>query len=100
MANDNLPLNQIAPAARPVDAFIRPATPNVAAPAQPQMMPNPQGIRLIPQGSGGSVQGINQFQELAMALRPFSQGLVDLAAIGVAKPIGRVMGARRIEIRV
>ena len=83
MANDNLPLNQIAPAAKPVDSFIRPATPNVAAPAQPQMMPNPQGLRLIPQGHGGSVQGVNQFQELAMALRPFSQGLMDLAGTGM-----------------
>lgn len=93
MANDNLPLNQIAPAAKPVDSFIRPATPNVAAPAQPQMMPNPQGIRLIPQGSGGSVQGINQFQELAMALRPFSQGLVDLAGTGM-----QIYATREYEI--
>ena len=80
---DNLALNRVAPAARPVDSFIRPATPNVAAPAQPQMMPNPQGIRLIPQGSGGSVQGVNQFAELALALAPLSKGLVDIAGAGM-----------------
>jgi uncharacterized FlgJ-related protein len=79
----NLPLNQVVPAAKPIDTFIRPATPNVAAPAQPQMMPNPQGIRMIPQGSGGNVEGFNQFQELALALRPFSEGLTDLAGLGM-----------------
>jgi hypothetical protein len=79
----NLPLNQIVPAAKPIDTFIRPATPNVAAPAQPQMMPNPQGIRMISQGSGGNVEGFNQFQELALALRPFSEGLTDLAGLGM-----------------
>lgn len=79
----NLPLNQVVPAAKPIDTFIRPATPNVAAPAQPQMMPNPQGIRMISQGSGGNVEGFNQFQELALALRPFSEGLTDLAGLGM-----------------
>ena len=79
----NLPVNQIVPAAKPIDTFIRPATPNVAAPAQPQMMPNPQGIRMISQGSGGNVEGFNQFQELALALRPFSEGLTDLAGLGM-----------------
>jgi len=80
---DNLPLNQIRPTARSVDSFIRPAAPNVAAPATPQMMPNPQGIRLLPQGSGGSIQGVNQFAELAMALAPLSRGLVELASTGM-----------------
>lgn len=80
---DNLPLNQIRPAARPVDSFIRPATPNVAAPAAPQMLPNPQGIRTIAQGNGGNVQGVNQFAELALALAPLARGLVDLAGTGM-----------------
>ena len=80
---ENLPLNQIAPAARPVDSFIQPVRRNVPAPAQPQMMPNPQGIRVIPQASGGSVQGSNQMLELAQALAPVSQGLMSLAKYGV-----------------
>lgn len=80
---DNLPLNQITPAARPVDSFIQPVRRNVPAPAQPQMMPNPQGIRMIPQASGGSVQGVNQMAELAQALAPVSQGLMNLAKYGV-----------------
>jgi urease gamma subunit len=77
-----LPQNQIRPAAQPVDAFVRPASQNTAAPAAPQMMPNPSGIRIIEQGSGGSVQGSNQFAQLAEALAPFSRALVDVAGAG------------------
>ena len=77
-----LPLNQIRPAAQPVDAFVRPATPNVAAPAAPQMMPNPSGIRIIQQGNGGNVQGYNQFAQLAEALAPFSRALTEVAGTG------------------
>jgi hypothetical protein len=77
-----LPQNQIRPAAQPVDTFIRPAQQNTAAPAAPQMMPNPSGIRIIEQGGGGSVQGYNQFAQLAEALAPFSRALVDVAGAG------------------
>lgn len=77
-----LPLNQIRPAAQPVDAFVRPAQQNTAAPAAPQMMPNPSGIRMIEQGSGGNVQGSNQFAELAEALAPFSRALTEVAGAG------------------
>ena len=78
-----LPLNQIRPVAQPVDAFVRPATPNVAAPAAPQMMPNPSGIRMIEQGNGGSIQGYNQFAQLAEALAPFSRALTEVAGTGM-----------------
>lgn len=82
MPREELPQGQIVPAARPVEAFIQPARPNIAAPMAPQMMPNPGGVRTIGQGSGGSVQGVNQFQELAQALAPFSRGLIQLANYG------------------
>lgn len=78
-----LPLNQIRPAAQPVDAFVRPATPNTAAPAAPQMMPNPSGIRIIGQGNGGNVQGFNQFAQLAEALAPFSRALMEVTGTGM-----------------
>lgn len=78
-----LPLNQIRPVAQPVDAFVRQATPNVAAPAAPQMMPNPSGIRMIEQGNGGNVQGYNQFAQLAEALAPFSRALTEVAGTGM-----------------
>jgi hypothetical protein len=77
-----LPQNQIRPAAQPVDTFVRPAQQSTAAPAAPQMMPNPSGIRIIEQGSGGSVQGSNQFAQLAEALAPFSRALIDVAGAG------------------
>ena len=78
-----LPLNQIRPVAQPVDAFVRPATPNTAAPAAPQMMPNPSGIRIIEHGNGGNVQGYNQFAQLAEALAPFSRALTEVAGTGM-----------------
>lgn len=83
MAREDLPQNQIIPAARPVDAFIRPAQQNVAAPASPQLMPNPSGIRMVGQGNGGNVAGFNQFQQLAQALAPFSRELMQVAGTGV-----------------
>lgn len=78
-----LPLNQIRPVAQPVDVFVRPATPNTAAPAAPQMMPNPSGIRMIEQGNGGNVQGYNQFAQLAEALAPFSRALTEVVGTGM-----------------
>lgn len=78
MARD-LPQGQITPAARPVSAFVAPRRRDIAAPAQPQMLPNPQGLRILPQASGGSVGGGNRFAELASALSDFSPGLLRMA---------------------
>jgi hypothetical protein len=80
---DELTKNQIQPAARPVDSFIQPERVQVAAPAPVQLMPNPGGIRVIDQGSGGNVQGSNQFAELAQALAPFNQRLTEFAGAGL-----------------
>lgn len=44
------------------------------------MMPNPQGMRMIGQASGGDVEGVSQMAELAAALAPFSKGLIRLGA--------------------
>jgi hypothetical protein len=77
-----LPQNQIRPVAQPVEAFVRPAQQNTAAPAAPQMMPNPSGLRIIEQGSGGSVQGVNQLAQLTEALAPFSKALTEVAGVG------------------
>jgi hypothetical protein len=82
MPRENLGQNQIAPQARPVGAFVQPGRVDVAAPGQPPMMPNPSGMRLIGQASGGSVQGVNQMEELSAALAPFSKGLIQLGALG------------------
>lgn len=83
MTRSDLPQNQIVPVARPLDSFIQPARQNVAEPLRPQMMPEPGGMRIIPQASGGNVQGVNQFMELAQALRPFGDGLISLGGAGL-----------------
>ena len=77
---DDLPQGQITPAARPVDAFLRPVDIQVAAPARPADFPNTPGISAISTGQTPSVQGANSYQELAEALRPFSKELVNATA--------------------
>jgi hypothetical protein len=83
MRTPQLSQGQIVPAAQPVDTFIRPLLQQTAAPAAPQALPNPQGIRLLGQGSGGSVEGSNQFAQLAAALAPFQRGTVGLVQAGL-----------------
>ena len=80
MSPRELPQGQIVPAARPVDAFIAPANPQAAAPVRPEMMPRVSQMNVISQGNGGNVQGYNNAEELAIALRPFNANLVNLTA--------------------
>lgn len=82
MADNNLPFGQITPVARPIGAFIQPAQQNVAAPAKPSMLGAPDGITTMQQASAGSVQGYNQYQQLATALSPFAEGLLKLGQEG------------------
>lgn len=79
---ESLGQNQISPQARPVGAFVQPGRMDVAAPGQPQMMPDLPGMRLLPQGSGGSVAGTNQLADLAAALAPFGKGAIALGGLG------------------
>jgi hypothetical protein len=76
---------QIVPAAQPVDAFIRPAA-FQQAPGLPQLRvfsSNVPQIGGIQQGSGGNVQGFNQWAQLADALAPFNEALTRTAVRGV-----------------
>ena len=79
----DLPGGQIVPAARPVDAFIRPAQLQARA-GLPQLRIGaaPQ-INTIQQGNGGNVRGFNQWAQLADALAPFNNALMKTAASGV-----------------
>ena len=75
---------QIVPAAQPVDAFIRPAA-FQRAPGLPQLRvfsSGPAQISRIQQGSGGNVQGFNQWAQLADALAPFNDALTKTAMAG------------------
>lgn len=83
MATRELPLGQIVPAAQPVDAFIRPAQLQARAGLPQIQMPGAPQLRTIQQGSGGNVQGFNQWAQLADALAPFSDALTKTAMRGV-----------------
>ena len=80
---DQLPFGEIRPGAKPIGAFVRPGDVQVAGAIRPVDMPTPGGISTVQRGSGGNVQGYNQYQQLAESLAPFSRGLMDLAEKGV-----------------
>ena len=82
MADKILPFGQLNPVARPIGAFVQAAERNVAGPAKPAMLGTPDGVTTLQMGSGGSVQGYNQYQQLATALSPFTETLVDAGAQG------------------
>jgi hypothetical protein len=78
MARDTqLPQGQLNPAARPVDAFIRPTDFQVAQPGRPAEIGAVRGVNAIGTGGTPNVQGANSFADLAEALRPFSKALVE-----------------------
>jgi hypothetical protein len=72
-----LPVGQLNPAAKPVDAFVAPVNYQVAQPGQIQAIPGVQGINAIGTGGTTYVQGANSYADLAQALRPFSKELVE-----------------------
>jgi hypothetical protein len=82
MADKILPFGQVTPVARPIGAFVQPAERNIAAPAKPALLGAPDGITAMQMGSGGSVQGFNQYQQLATALSPFTESLVKFGEQG------------------
>jgi hypothetical protein len=75
---------QIVPAAQPVDAFIRPTNYQQAPGLQRIQVfsSGPGQISGIQQQSGGSVQGFNQWAQLASALAPFNDALTKTLAAG------------------
>ncbi len=79
-----LPGGSIVPVAQGVDAFIRPRA-FQQAPGLPQLRvlsSNAAQLSTIRQGSGGDVQGFNQWAQLSEALRPFSDALTTTAMAG------------------
>jgi len=92
-APQDLPLGQIAPAARPVDAFLRPVDIQIAAPGRPADMPNLPQVTTIGTGQGANVQGYNSFEQLAEALAPFRKQAVEAATNG-----GLMYAAWRMDV--
>jgi len=79
---ERLPFGQLTPAARPINAFIAPAQTNTPEPARPQQIGTDIRIGTIQRASEGSVQGFNQFEQIAESLKPFNRGLTDLLTDG------------------
>jgi hypothetical protein len=73
---------QIIPAAQPVDAFIRPIQVQARAGLPQLRLPGAPQQSIIRQGSGGNVQGFNQWEQLANALAPFNEALTKTLATG------------------
>jgi len=79
-----LPGGSIVPVAQGVDTFIRPRAFQQAQglPRLQVFSSNAPQIRGIQQGSGGNVQGFNQWAQLADALAPFNEALTKTAMAG------------------
>lgn len=75
--NTELDKGQIAPSARPVEAFIQPSQINVAAPNQLAQMGNPSGMRTVQTGGTFSIAGENSFQRLATELAAFNPAITQ-----------------------
>jgi hypothetical protein len=93
MAQSDLPLGQINPAARPVSDFVRPAQIQLAAPVAPPGMPALPGSTLLQGASMANVAGVNRSQQLAEALAPFSRTLT--ATLQQGAEMGAASAARR-----
>jgi len=78
-----LPFGEVSPGAKPLGAFVSPAQIQTAGAARPALLDSPSGVVQLQQGSGGSVQGYNQFQQVATALAPFSKTLLSLTETGI-----------------
>jgi hypothetical protein len=74
----NLPLGQVNPEARPVQAFIQPAQIQAGAIAGPPALPQLQGITTLRGPDQASYGGVNRFQELAQALAPFNANITSV----------------------
>lgn len=84
MANEQLPLGQIQPAARPVSAFIQPGLIQPARPAEPQSLRlTNDSIGLVNTPAKQNVGGYDRGEQFARALAPFSEKLTSLLNYGV-----------------
>ena len=73
----DLPQGQINPAAKGVDAFLRPTDIQVAAPTQAPAFGNPKGMTALATSGTPNVQGYNSSAQLAEALGPFMKELTQ-----------------------
>ena len=74
-----LPEGQVNPGAKPVSAFVNPGSIQVAAPTKFPGVPQPKGVRAVSTGGTTYVQGYNQAKQLAEALVPFTNQVMQTA---------------------
>jgi hypothetical protein len=88
---EQLPQGQIAPAARPVSAFIQPGQENIAKPTQMAQVPSVSGINTIGTGGTTFVQGENSLARLTEDLAAFNKQLIPaVQSAGLAYAEGRM----------
>jgi len=87
-----LPEGQVNPGAKPVSAFITPASVQVARPTQFPSTPQAKGVRAVSTGGTTYVQGYNQAKQLADALVPFTK-----QAMATAETVGLKYVSYKIE---
>ena len=91
-----LPQGQIAPVARPIEAFVQPGQVNVAQPNAPTQFGTPRGVNMVGTGATPGVQGSNSYEELARALGPFNQQLTQFVqSAGVMYAQGQMAEGER-----
>ena len=82
---EQLPQGQIAPAARPVSAFIQPGQENIAKPTQMAQVPSVSGINTVGTSGTTYVQGENSLARLTEDLSAFNKQLIPaLQSAGLA----------------
>lgn len=79
MKNEPLPLGQITPVAKPIDAFAAPGKRDVAGAAKPTLLGKTSSIIRQQKMQVGNVQGVNNFRELEQALSKFTPTAIEAA---------------------
>lgn len=77
MKNEPLPLGQITPVAKPIDAFAAPGKRDVAGAAKPTLLGKAPSIVRQQKMQIGNVRGFNNFRELEQALSKFTPTVIE-----------------------
>jgi hypothetical protein len=97
---ERLPFGEIRPGARPIGAFIQPGQKSIAGAARPQMLSDASGVNSIQRARDVSVEGYNEYAQVAEALAPFSRQLSGLLEKGImAYAEGKIDEGYRLELK-
>jgi hypothetical protein len=97
---ERLPFGEIRPGARPIGAFIQPGQQSIAGAARPQLLGDVSGVNTIQRARDVSVEGFNQYAQIAEALAPFSRQLSGLLEHGIMSYAeGKIEEGYRAELK-